>query len=118
MPLSWLLLSLAVVPCQADTVLVCPPALRAAIEPWREYRARQGRQIAVVSANLSADQTREAVRRVAKEGKLQFIVLVGDADLRAEPASRSYRVPTHYVPAKVNLRWGSERDIATDNWYA
>lgn len=119
MPLSWLLLSLAVLPGQADTVLVCPPALRAAIEPWRQYRAGQGHQIALVSGTLSADQTRDEVRRVAKEGRLKFVVLVGDADLRSSSeSSRSHCVPTHYVPAKVNLRWGSEPEIASDNWYA
>jgi hypothetical protein len=120
MPLSWLLLSLVVLPGQADTVLVCPPALRAAIEPWREYRAGQGHRIAVVSGGLSAGETRDAVRRVAKGGKLQFIVLVGDVDSGSprESSSRPCCVPTHYVPAKVNLRWGSEREIATDNWYA
>ena len=27
-------------------------------------------------------------------------------------------VPTHYADARVNVLWGSERTIATDNWYA
>jgi hypothetical protein len=27
-------------------------------------------------------------------------------------------VPTHYVPAVVNVKWGSEAEIASDNWYA
>ncbi|HWB09351.1 MAG TPA: C25 family cysteine peptidase [Pirellulales bacterium] len=120
MPLSWLLFSLVVAPGQADTVLVCPPALRAAIEPWRKYRSEQGYRIALVSEAVSAEETREEVRRVAKGGKLRFIVLVGDADLGSprESSSRLCSVPTHYVPAKVNLRWGSEPEIATDNWYA
>lgn len=119
MQLPLLLLSLVALPGQADTVLVCPPALRAAIEPWREFRAAQGRQITVVEAK-SGEQARAQIRQVAEAGKLEYIVLVGDAD-RSSPggsARRSSYVPAHYVPAKVNLRWGSEPQIATDNWYA
>ena len=33
-------------------------------------------------------------------------------------ARRALSVPTHYTPAVVNVRWGSEPEIATDNWYA
>jgi hypothetical protein len=119
MQFSCLLLSLIALPSQADTVLVCPPALRAAIEPWRAFRSAQGHQIAVVPCASSAEQTRAQIRQAAKGGKLRFIVLVGDADLPSpSDLSASCGVPTHYVPAKVNLHWGSEPEIATDNWYA
>lgn len=121
MQLSWLLLTLLTAPTQAaDTVLVCPAALRASIEPWRNYRANQGRRIALVDGSLSADQIRSQIRRVAQAGNLRFIVIAGDADLPSadDRSARLLCVPTHYVPAKVNLRWGSEPEIATDNWYA
>ena len=34
------------------------------------------------------------------------------------PAGIAGHVPTRHVRAKVNVRWGSEPHIATDNWYA
>jgi hypothetical protein len=119
MQLSLLLLSLVALPAQADTVVVCPPAFRAAIEPWRAFRAAQGRQIVVVVAK-SGEQVRAQIRQVAKTGKLEYIVLVGDADRPSanNSSARAFHVPAHYVPAKVNTRWGSEPEIATDNWYA
>lgn len=120
MQLSCVLLSLIVLPSQADTVLVCPSALRAAIEPWRQLRSAQGHQIAVVAGAASADETRAQIRQAAKGGRVQFIVLVGDADVRSpgQQSAPACHVPTHYVPARVNIKWGSEPEIASDNGYA
>jgi len=73
-----------------------------------------------VSNTQSAEKIRDAVRETAQGGKLRYVVLVGDA----EPAGaldkdvRSRCVPTHLVKAKINVRWGSEPLIATDNPYA
>ncbi|HVA49871.1 MAG TPA: C25 family cysteine peptidase [Pirellulales bacterium] len=119
MPFSWLLLSL-LAPAQVDTVVVCPPVLRAAIRPWTDYRKAQGHRIALVDGVASAEQIRQEIRQAAKDGQLRFIMLVGEADLptKAPSNARFFSVPTHYVPAKVNVHWGSEPDIATDNWYA
>lgn len=124
MHLPWLLLSL-MAPAQVDTVVVCPPVLRPAMKVWTDYRHSQGHQVAVLDGFENADAIRNDIREIAKQGKLRFIVLVGDADLPAKAQTkgirsnvRFYSVPTHYVTAKVNRRWGSEEEIATDNWYA
>lgn len=118
MHLLSLLLLLASGPAQAaDTALVCPQALRVAMQPWIEYRQRQGRRIALVDGGLTPAEIREQVRRLARMGSLHAVVLVGDADV-ADAAMRARSVPTHYAEAKVNVRWGSEPEIATDNWYA
>lgn len=121
MQLSLLLLGLLIAPAQAvDTVLVCPPVFEAAMKPWSDFRRAQGHRIASINATLAPEEIRRQIRELAKSGKLRFIVLAGDAD-KLPPGDRSrrgYSVPTHYVAAKVNVRWGSEPEIATDNWYA
>ena len=47
-------------------------------------------------------------------------MLVGNADPRLyhDAAVRHRCVPTFYAKAKVNVAWGSEPYLATDNWYA
>jgi hypothetical protein len=49
----------------------------------------------------------------------RFAVLVGDWDPRAltDGHLRSLCTPVAAVKAKVNVLWGSEPEIATDNWY-
>jgi len=104
----------------ADTAVVCPKVFRAAMRPWFEDRQRQGHQIVLVDAEGSPAQIRARIRRVAQGGALRFVVLVGDTQplTSADPAMRARTVPTHLAPARVNIRFGSGPDIATDNWYA
>jgi hypothetical protein len=103
-----------------DTVVVCPRAWLAALEPWMAHRQQQGHRLKLVSNLLPADAIRDAIRSAAQSGSLQHVLLVGDADPVAETdaAFRARCAPTHLVPARVNIRWGSEPEIATDNWYA
>ena len=104
----------------ADTVVVCPEEFRPALAPWLAHRAEQGHRCTVVSDITSPELIRAAIRRVAKQGELRFVVLVGDAaPVGAEAAEvPPSGVPTYKAKAKINLRWGSEPEIATDNWYA
>ena len=48
------------------------------------------------------------------------MVLVGSVSRGAayDPTAVANGVPTHYADARVNILWGSEHSIATDNWYA
>ncbi|HEX5445365.1 MAG TPA: C25 family cysteine peptidase [Pirellulales bacterium] len=118
MHLVSLLLLLATAPDPAaDTALVCPRALRPAMQEWIDYRQRQGRRIALVDGELTSEEIRGRIRRLARPGSLRAVVLVGDADV-ADARMRARSVPAHYAEAKVNVRWGSEPEIATDNWYA
>ena len=59
------------------------------------------------------------MRRVAAPGSLRYLLLVGDAEpATLDPRAQSRCVPTHLASAKVNVLYGSEPEIGTDNWYA
>ncbi|MEX0585388.1 MAG: C25 family cysteine peptidase, partial [Pirellulales bacterium] len=101
-------------------VVVCPEAFRPALAPWVAHRTGQGHRIEFVDNRGSAVEIRQAIRDRAKRGDVRFLLLVGDAEpgLERDAALRSRCIPTHLVTAKVNIRWGSEAEIAGDNWYA
>jgi hypothetical protein len=103
-----------------DTVVVCPAAFRTALEPWMKHRTKQGHEIALVSNLKTPLEIRAEIREIAKGKALRFVVLVGDADpaMKRRKDIRAVCVPAHYAKAKVNILWGSEPEIATDNWYA
>lgn len=118
-----LLLTLALsgdVSTAPDVVVVCPFVLRPALEPWLEYRREQGHQIAVVEGAQAAERIRDEIRQHARGRRLRWVVLIGDAEPNAHldlnVSARS--TPTRHIDAKVNVKWGSEPEIATDNWYA
>jgi hypothetical protein len=116
--IAWLLLALSAEPAPpADTVVVCPPGFQQAIVPWIALRERQGHGVALVSNSGGPEAIRDRIRRVARSGKPRYVVLVGDVS-PANEAPAGLSVPAHYAEAKVNIRWGSEPRIATDNWYA
>ena len=103
-----------------DTVVVCPRDFLTALEPWIDHRRSQGHHLAIVSNFTSPSDIRSAIGAAAGGGRLTHVVLVGDArphDERGSSARRHY-VPTFRTPARVNIQWGSEPDIATDHWYA
>ena len=118
-----LLLSLMLVAADAppaDTVVVCPQEFIAALNPLLAHRHSQGHRMVYVSNTGSAEEIRAAIRKTGALGKLKFVLLVGDADPLAEsdPQVRALSTPTHRARAKVNVRFGSEPELATDNWYA
>ncbi len=100
---------------EADTVVVCPPELLDSLQPWLQLRRQQGHRLHLVSDVRSADVIRRQIRLAAERGGLRTVVLVGDV----APNGPDVRpVPTHLARAVVNVGWGSEPEIATDNWYA
>lgn len=107
-------------PQPSDCVVVCPAAFRKSLEPWLEYRSREGHTIAIVAGELPAEEIRRQIRAVAQGGRLRFAVLVGDCRPAAEegPEARLRCVPTDYERAEVNVLWGSEPYLASDNRYA
>jgi hypothetical protein len=111
-PLIGLLLAVA-----PDTLVVCPQQFRHALEAWHSYRSSQGHTIKVVEPSGSGDDLRRTIRTVARSGHLETIVLIGDAP-HPGSTTQSPGVPTNYVTAHVNVRWGSEPQIATDIRYA
>jgi len=121
----WLFLLWAAAPDvspAADTLVVCPPAFVAPLEPWIAHRRRQGHRVQVLTEATSAESIRAAIRERARQGMLKYVLLAGDAEPADEPHGNSPKafgsVSTGSIPARVNIRWGSESEIATDNWYA
>jgi hypothetical protein len=103
-----------------DTIVVCPSEFRAALEPWVAHRQGQGHRLGFISNLKSPDELRATIRRIATTQPVRYLVLVGDADpvMDRHPTARAHSVPTHYALAEVNVRFGSEPEIAADNWYA
>ena len=55
-----------------DVAVVCPAAFREVLEPWLQYRIREGHRPTLVSNAGSADDIRRRIRQVAKTGSLRF----------------------------------------------
>jgi Peptidase family C25 len=116
-----LLLSLGDAPASEspDVVVVCPAEFRPAMQPWLERRQQQGHVVEFISNQGAALQIREQIRTLAKSGKLQFIVLVGDPPAaQSDPAKESSGTPTFRIPATASRLYGAPPEIATDNPYA
>jgi hypothetical protein len=103
-----------------DTVVVCCESFVPALQPWLAHRREQGHCLQLLSNDASAEQLRKSIRRAAAGGALKYVVLVGDAPSAdaGQPLAPTLSVPTHFVKAQVNIHWGSEAEIASDNGYA
>ncbi len=103
-----------------DTVVVCPREFTAALDPLLAHRYKQGHRMVYLPSTLTKEEIRAGIRKAAVQGKLQYILLVGDARAAGPGGSVSLSrvVPTHLAKAKVNVQFGSEPEIANDNWYA
>lgn len=101
---------------QFDTLVICPAEFQPALKSWVDYRKLQGHRIKV---ELPADNSygiRLQVRKAAASGSLKNLVIIGDSSDQRSASSRL--VPTDYVKAKVNVKFGSEPEISSDNTYA
>lgn len=103
-----------------DTVVVCPRTFLPQLQPWIVHRQAQGHRLTIVSNELSPEAIRTAIRKKGHLGALKYVVLVGDADPAADHDRRirARSTPTNRIKAKVNIHWGSDPEIATDNSYA
>ena len=101
-------------PC--DTLVICPPDFQPALKAWVAYREGQGHRIRVEAPAKNSYGIRMQVRKVAASGSLKNLMIVGDCADRRAVAGRL--VPTDYVQAKVNVKFGSEPEISSDNTYA
>ncbi len=90
-----------------DTFVVCPAAFRAALEPWLQLRRGDGHIVELIANDGCADDIRTRIRNAARGGNLHDVLLVGGVG----------SVPAHLETAKVTVRWGSEPQIAADDWY-
>lgn len=101
-----------------DVAIVAAPPFHAALQPWIEWRKSQGHGVALIDPAHDPAAVRDALRRLAQAGALKYVLLVGDAWPGERMLARPEGVPTYHAPARVNVSWGSEPEIATDNWYA
>src|SRR5262245_29343909 len=103
-----------------DAVIVAPRDFLPALKPLVDHRQQQGHRFAYVPNGGSAAEIRGAIRGAAAGGALKYVLIVGDAEPAAHtnPALAARCVPTHLRPAVVNVKWGSEPQIASDNFYA
>ncbi len=135
MGLLFILSLLALTPPPApDTIVVCPAEFRPALVEWETVRRGQGHEIMIVPPPATAERLQSTIRNVGKTGNLKFVVLMGDVPVRGREtraqqvetraqqlesrAQRNVTIPTNYVAAKVNVRFGSEPNIASDIPYA
>jgi hypothetical protein len=114
------LMLLAADPEPADTVVVAPKGFLAALNPLIVHRHAQGHRFGYIPNTNSPEEIRASIRETAKNGKLAAVLLVGDAEPAAvdNPRVRARCVPVHRAEARVIVRFGSEPEIASDNWYA
>jgi hypothetical protein len=101
----------------ADVVAVCPREYRQALAPWIAHREKQGHVIALLDSG-TPETVRAKIREIARHGKLTHVVLIGDADVPRNQGVRPATVPAFKVKAEVNVKFGSEPEIAADNPYA
>ncbi len=97
-----------------------PPSFARRSTPWVQLRSSEGHTIEVVSNEGTPDDIRGRIRAANRDAKLRYVLLVGGADPEAARSLNIRRrsVPPYLERAKVDIRWGSEPQIATDNWYA
>ncbi|MDE0817703.1 MAG: C25 family cysteine peptidase [Pirellulaceae bacterium] len=113
-----------------DTVVICPTAFRSALQPWCEYREKQGHKFQFVVPGPTAGLTRATILALPLRSQIKAILIVGDAPsfVRGDTDSKlpskspssaaSVQVPTFYHRAKVNVLFGSAPEIASDSHYA
>ncbi len=121
-PLLWLLmLAPPAAPAPPpDVLVICPAELQPALAPWLAHRRGQGHVLRVIDAPATADGVATAVADAYRLGGLKYVVLVGDVAANGGPGHSGAGpvVPTRYMPARINVRWGSTLTIATDGPYA
>jgi hypothetical protein len=106
-------------PGTPDVAVVCPALFRETLVPWFEHRAKQGHVAVIIDSLLEPEAIKERLHTLYKANSKLSVVLVGDAEAASlyDRAVRARCVPTHHSEAKVNVVFGSEPQIAGDNWY-
>jgi hypothetical protein len=101
----------------ADTLVLCPDAFQTVLRPWVEYRQKQGHRVLVLAPAATSFGVQRQVREVATKHALRNLVIIGDA-FNDKSQGKFAIVPTDYKIAMVNVQFGGEPEIATDNPYA
>ncbi|MFK7767698.1 MAG: C25 family cysteine peptidase [Mariniblastus sp.] len=99
-----------------NTLVLSPKKFHRSLRRWIEYRIKQGHEIGLLTPAASALGIKRQIREVARTNPLKHVVIVGDSG-DANSGAHDL-VQTDYIAAKVNVKFGSEPEIATDNTYA
>src|SRR5688500_18178245 len=116
---SLTLLAAAPLLARPDAIVVAPREFLPALQPLIDHRRQAGHEFVYVSNLGSPDTFRSGIREAARLHAINYVLIVGDAEpaARVEAAVAARSVPTHLEKAVVNIKWGSESEIASDNWY-
>lgn len=98
-----------------DTLVVCPPAWQPTLEPWLQYRNKQGYRIGLVEPPQHPQQLKELLQQLHLSG-LRFVLLVGDVPTLLNLNGTG--LPTSYVESEVSKRFGGRTRVPSDHWYA
>ncbi len=101
----------------ADTVVVCPPKFIPALEPWLAYRHSQGHRFVHIGRWESQAGIQRDIARLAAQGGLKHVVLVGDATGNEQARREQLLVPTSLIESKVVRQFSNEPDLASDVSY-
>ena len=99
-----------------DTMVLCPPQLLDALQPWVAYREAQGRRVYVARPGANAFEIKQQIRQLATVSQLKTVWIIGD--VRSVHNHGSNAVSTDYMPAQAIRKYGSEPEIATDHTFA
>lgn len=102
-----------------DTLVICPQPFQTEMLPWIRYRESQGHGIVMVQPSAGAFELRRKIKRLHGQYGLKNLVLVGDCYAKKiHEFHQPPIVPRGTVRAVVNVKFGSEPIIFTDNVYA
>src|SRR5690606_7529639 len=93
-------------------------AYRDALTSWIAHRSAQGHVVQLIDSDSDPAVVRAGIQRVANADRLHWLLLVGDAPPQHAAVDPHYAVPTFHLPAQVNVKFGSEAELASDLPYA
>lgn len=97
-------------------IVVGGDAFRGPLEPWVQFRKSQGYEVRWLTNEGSAEAIRDRLRSEYERSRFDAVLLLGDVVVAGQRTS--LQTPTHYREAKVNVKWGSEPEIASDFPYS
>ena len=114
-------------PLFRHVAIVCPEPLQASLDPWIQYRKKQGFVLHVLTAPLKAETVtgyslpadiRWRIRELAGRVPLEFLILIGNGIPQQDSSFGWERViPAARIPARVVQRFAEEDHLASDAWY-
>ncbi|MDR3181414.1 MAG: C25 family cysteine peptidase [Planctomycetaceae bacterium] len=98
-----------------DIAVVCSRPFHASLATWIRYRSEQGYTVHVIvepfgSDTVTAQKIKERITEVHRKTPLAALLLVG--------RSSEKTVPSPLLPCRIIQQFGTETQLASDDWYA